>query len=113
MIINYLPKYKFNNSLMRQVYIKLRFLHQKDFYVYDDYVGNYAIHVVIPSLNREYKLIHRLKSLEVINTENSKVESYSDFDLKSFIKVMKKILRGKSINLRRLKCLDNSKDSSK
>lgn len=54
-------------------------MYQKDFYVYNDYKGNYAIHVVIPSLNREYKLIHRLKTLEVINTENSKVESYSDF----------------------------------
>lgn len=98
---NFSHKYEFDNNLIKQTYKKLRFLHQRDFSLYTDFSCCYAIHVIVPSLNADYKFTKILETLQVIDTnDNSKVTIYDDYDFKLFIKLMKKILRGKPFNLR-------------
>lgn len=88
------------NSLLEQTYRKLRFLKQREFSLYSDSIGHYAIHVIVPFLNAEYKFIPLFNTLQVISTEcSSDVTAYADYDFKLFIKVMKKILRRKNFNL--------------
>lgn len=89
------------NSLLEQTYRKLRFLKQSgEFSLYSDFIGHYAIHVIVPFLNAEYKFIPLFNTLQVISTDrNSEFTSYADYDFKLFIKVMKKILRRKNFNL--------------
>lgn len=87
-------------SLLEQTYRKLRFLKQREFSLYSDFIGHYAIHVIVPFLNAEYKFIPLFNTLQVISTERSSdVTAYADYDFKLFIKVMKKILRRKNFNL--------------
>lgn len=87
-------------SLLEQTYRKLRFLKQREFSLYSDFIGHDAIHVIVPFLNTEYKFIPFFNTLQVISTDHSfDVTTYADYDFKLFIKVMKKILRRKNFNL--------------
>lgn len=87
-------------SPLEQTYRKLRFLKQRDFSLYSDFIGHYAVHVIVPSLNAEYKFIPIFNTLHVISTDHSsEFTAYADYDFKLFIKVMKKILRRKTFNL--------------
>lgn len=87
------------NSLLEQTYRKLRFLKQREFSLYSDFIGHYAIHVIVPSLNVECKFIPLFNTFQMISTKRSSdVTAYADYDFKLFIKVIKKILRRKSFN---------------
>lgn len=98
---NFSHKYEFGNKLIKLAYKKLKFLHQREFGLYVTFSSAFAIHVVVPDLNADYRFSKILGTLEVIDMDdNSKVTVYGDYDFKLFIKVMKKILRRKSFNLR-------------
>lgn len=90
-----------NNKLIKQTYKKLKFLKQREFNLYTFFNSGFAIHVVVPELNADYRFSKIFDTLEVIDTDDtSKIKTYENYDFKLFIKVMKKILRRKSFNLR-------------
>lgn len=90
-----------NNKLIKQTFKKLKFLKQREFNLYTFFNSGFAIHVVIPELRADYRFSKIFETLEVIDIDDtSKVTVYEDYDFKTFIKVMKKILRRKTFNLR-------------
>lgn len=98
---NFSQKFDFNNKLIKQTYKKLKFLKQRDFNLYTFFNPAFAIHVVVPELSADYRFSKIFDTLEVIDTnDTSKIKTYENYDFKLFIKVMKKILRRKSFNLR-------------
>lgn len=98
---NFSQKFDFNNKLIKQTYKKLKFLKQRDFNLFTFFDPGFAIHVVVPELSADYRFSKIFDTLEVIDTnDTSKIKTYKNYDFKLFIKVMKKILRRKSFNLR-------------
>lgn len=86
----------------RTIYRKLKHLHQTEWElcrISDN--GIWRIGVIVPSRNAMYvwyDYLNRLVSFALDNEDNFTI--YEDYDLKLFIKVMKKILRRKRFNLR-------------
>lgn len=86
----------------RTIYRKLKHLHQTEWElcrISDN--GIWRIAVVVPSRNTMYvwyDYLNRLVSIALDNEDN--YTTYEDYDFNLFIKVMKKILRRKSFDLR-------------
>lgn len=94
-------------NLGRVVYRKLKHLHQRKWDGYATYSGDLAsangvwrINVIVPYLNAMYIWHSESNQLQSISLEDKdNITTYQGYDFKLFIKVMKKILRRKSINL--------------
>lgn len=86
----------------RTIYRKLKHLHQTEWElcrISDN--GIWRIAVIVPSRNAMYVWYdynNHLVSIALDNEDN--FTTYEDYDLKLFIKVMKKILRRKNFDLR-------------
>lgn len=86
----------------RTIYRKLKHLHQTEWdlcRLSDN--GIWRIAVCVPSRNALYVWYDHLNQLVSIALDNEdNYTTYEDYDLKLFIKVMKKILRCKNFDLR-------------
>lgn len=86
----------------RTIYRKLKHLHQTEWELCRiSGNGIWRIAVVVPSRNAMYVWYDYLNCLASIALDNEdNFTTYENYDLKLFIKVMKKILRRKSFDLR-------------
>lgn len=93
--------------LASTAYRKLKHLHQVQWrlgrvYNQNPISGVWSWHIIITVPCRDamyvwYKETNQLQAISIDDDNN--VTTYRDYDFKLFIKVMKKILRGKSFNL--------------
>ena len=96
-----------SESLARTVYRKLKHLHQVSWDTYSTYskapgsdTGVWHTIVIVPCFDVMFSWYSESNQLQVISIKDKNiVTTYQDYDFKLFIKVMKKILRGKSFNL--------------
>lgn len=96
-----------SESLARTVYRKLKHLHQVKWDTYSTYskapgsdTGVWHTIVIVPCFDVMFAWYSERNQLRAISIEDKdNVTTYQDYDFKLFIKVMKKILRGKSFNL--------------
>lgn len=96
-----------SESLAKIVYRKLKHLHQVQWDTYSTYskapgsdTGVWRVVVLVPCRDAMYVWSSASNQLQAISIEDKdNVTTYQDYDFKLFIKVMKKILRGKSFNL--------------
>ena len=94
-------------SLARIIYRKLKHLHQVEWDTYTicgrepgSDIGAWDIHVIVPSRDAMYVWHSESNQLLAISIEDKdNVTTYRDYDFKLFIKVMKKILRRKNVDL--------------
>lgn len=96
-----------SKNLARTIYRKLKHLHQVKWYTYSTYskapgsdTGVWVIHVIVLSRDAMYAW-HSANNqlLAIYNEDKDNVTTYQDYDFKLFVKVMKKILRRKSVDL--------------
>lgn len=93
-------------SLARTIYRKLKHLHQVRWRLSRVYNKNpvngvlsWHIVVAVPCRNAMYIWYKETNQLQVISIADENDVIYRDYDFKLFIKVMKKILRRKSVDL--------------
>ena len=96
-----------SESLARIVYRKLKHLHQVQWNLYNTYskapgsdTGVWHTVVLVPCRDAMYVWYSESNQLRAISIEDKdNVTTYQDYDFKLFIKVMKKILRHKNVDL--------------
>lgn len=96
-----------SESLARTVYRKLKHLHQVKWDTYSTYskapgsdTGAWHVIVIVPCRDAMYVWHSENNQLQAISIEDKdNVTTYRDYDFKLFIKVMKKILRRKNVDL--------------
>lgn len=96
-----------SKSLAKIVYRKLKHLHQVQWDTYSTYskapgsdTGVWRTVVLVPCFDVMFVWYSEINQLQAISIEEKdNVTTYQDYDFKLFIKVMKKILRGKIFNL--------------
>lgn len=87
--------------LARIIYRKLKHLHQTEWELCRISInGIWHLAVSVPSRNAIYVWYDYCNQMRAISLDNEdNVTTYRDYDFKLFIKVMKKILRRKNVDL--------------
>lgn len=93
--------------LARMVYRKLKHLHQVQYDTYSTYskapgsdTGVWHTIVIVPCFDVMFSWYSESNQLQAISIEDKdNVTTYRDYDFKLFIKVIKKILRRKNVDL--------------